>query len=195
MNTPLPPSSPLGFPGDSPKEPAAALAQILGHWQQRLRAWACVELELRRIDEVEWNRVWRQVETELPKLAARTRHGDEVRLAAARLAGELARRTCTKGQAPKQTRGGDGVQQPEAEAPSDDAPAQMTHHDLMDAYEGCLAALTREERRALGLRVVLGLPFAMVAEELCMAAETAVMLVERATRGMKHCMRAKGIDC
>lgn len=195
MTIPLPPSSPLGFPGDSPKDPAVALAQILGQWQQRLRAFACIELDRRRVDEADWSRVWRQVEAELPKLAARASHGDEVRLAAARLVGRLARRECTKGpDAPGAPPGKDG-KQAAGDKPPEDAPGEKTHHDLMDAYEDCLSTLPREQRRVLGLRVVLGLPFHLVAEELRLSADFAAMLVERAWRKLQDCMRAKGFDC
>lgn len=189
MPTPTPPSSPLGFPGDSPKDPATALAQILGEWQSRLRAWVCIELDQRRIAEADWARVWRQVEAELPGMAARARHGDEVRLAAAHLVVRLARREYGGG------RGGMAGSKSQGDAPPDEAPGEITHHDLMDIYEDCVASLPREQRRALGLRVVLGLPFRLVAEELRLAVEAAALLVERARRSLEECMRAKGVDC
>ena len=62
-------------------------------------------------------------------------------------------------------------------------------------YLDCLQTLSEDHRRVLQLRHLIALPFKDVAAEMQRSEEAAAMLLGRAEKQLRDCMRGKGVDC
>lgn len=73
--------------------------------------------------------------------------------------------------------------------------APVREAEFLRIYTDCLQTLSEDHRHVLQLRYLMGMPFKEVAAEMQRSEEAAVMLLGRAEKQLRECLRRKGLDC